>query len=147
MISPKGAGARRRAQRTALSRAALRLTVGTAAERGRRSRPGHDQRPRSVSQRGSAVGWSRQRWPNSVAAHGGAGYGSAQSATEGCAMTIERELEQLDAMLSELAAVDRFSGAVAVSRAGEPVLAAAYGLASRGWQVPCTVDTRFDTAS
>lgn len=40
-----------------------------------------------------------------------------------------------------------FSGVALVTRGGERVVHAAYGLAHRGFRVPNTVDTRFDVAS
>src|SRR5690242_17189654 len=40
-----------------------------------------------------------------------------------------------------------FSGALRVDRSGETVLAAAYGFADRGHEIPNAVDTRFGTAS
>lgn len=49
--------------------------------------------------------------------------------------------------LDALAADTGFSGVVRVDRPGEPVLARAYGLASRAYRVPNTVDTRFNLAS
>lgn len=45
-----------------------------------------------------------------------------------------------------LAALD-FDGVVLLSRAGETLYEGAFGLASRRWNVPNTLDTRFDTAS
>jgi CubicO group peptidase (beta-lactamase class C family) len=49
--------------------------------------------------------------------------------------------------LETLAAQDKFTGAVAVTRGDELVFQAAYGLANRAWGAPCTLDTRFDIAS
>ena len=49
--------------------------------------------------------------------------------------------------LSARAQDDRFFGAVRIDRAGVPLLRAAYGWASLTWRVPCSLDTRFDTAS
>ena len=49
--------------------------------------------------------------------------------------------------LSQRAADDRFSGVVRIDQGDETVFAEAYGFASRAWQVPCRIDTRFDTAS
>ena len=42
---------------------------------------------------------------------------------------------------------DAFSGVVRIDVAGRPVFAEAFGMASRTWQVPCRLETRFDTAS
>lgn len=57
------------------------------------------------------------------------------------------DVEALDRALAERAAEQRFSGVIRVDRAGAPVLRAAYGLASRAWGIPCSLETRFDTAS
>jgi len=46
-----------------------------------------------------------------------------------------------------LAAHDAFSGCAVATRGGEEVFAEAYGYANRAWRAPCTLDTRFDTAS
>jgi len=53
---------------------------------------------------------------------------------------LERDL---DAIASETA----FSGVVRVDRVGETVVAKAYGLAHRGYEIPNEVDTRFAIAS
>ncbi len=55
--------------------------------------------------------------------------------------------DALDAHLSELTGSDRFSGAVRITRGKDELFAGAYGPASRAWNVPNTIDTRFDTAS
>jgi CubicO group peptidase (beta-lactamase class C family) len=57
------------------------------------------------------------------------------------------DLEAFDAHLRGLADADRFSGVVAVERAGQRVLTVGYGFASRAWGIPCTAEVRFDTAS
>lgn len=57
------------------------------------------------------------------------------------------DTDRLDAYLSDRAAGDLFSGAVRISIDRTTVFEGAYGLASRAWEVPNTVDTRFDTAS
>jgi CubicO group peptidase (beta-lactamase class C family) len=49
--------------------------------------------------------------------------------------------------LDSTAAANSFSGAVRVDRGDEVELAAAYGLAHRGYEVPNTVDTQFAIAS
>ena len=49
--------------------------------------------------------------------------------------------------VDRLARETGFSGAVRVDRDGAPVLAAAYGLAHRGWGIPNTVETVFGVAS
>ena len=53
----------------------------------------------------------------------------------------------LDAELSMLADARSFSGVVRVDGPGGPWFAQAYGLASYSWGVPCSLHTRFDTAS
>ena len=59
-------------------------------------------------------------------------------------MDIAAELRQL---FDGLAAADAYPGAVLVQRGADTVFEGAYGLASRAWGVPNTIDTRFDTAS
>jgi len=49
--------------------------------------------------------------------------------------------------LDRLVAAERFSGVVRIDRRGEVELAAAYGMAHRGWGIPNTIDTRFALAS
>jgi CubicO group peptidase (beta-lactamase class C family) len=53
----------------------------------------------------------------------------------------------VDRYLAERAVAGLFSGVIRVDRGREQVLGAAYGLASRAWGVPCSLRTRFDTAS
>jgi CubicO group peptidase (beta-lactamase class C family) len=53
----------------------------------------------------------------------------------------------LASRLDEIAAETAFSGVVRVDRADEIVVAKAYGLAHRGWEIPNEVDTRFGLAS
>ena len=50
-------------------------------------------------------------------------------------------------MLRELEAADEFSGAVGMTGGDEELLLEAFGFASRTWNIPVTVETRFDTAS
>ncbi|HEU4512352.1 MAG TPA: serine hydrolase domain-containing protein [Nocardioidaceae bacterium] len=56
-------------------------------------------------------------------------------------------MPDLEADLTALATEKLFSGAVRVDRAGETQVAAAFGLAERGFAVPNTLDTRFGLAS
>lgn len=53
----------------------------------------------------------------------------------------------LDRDLQRRADEDTFSGVALITRGSERLFAGAYGYASRAWQIPCTLDTRFDTAS
>jgi CubicO group peptidase (beta-lactamase class C family) len=57
------------------------------------------------------------------------------------------DTSRLQSYLVDRAARDLFSGAVRVSREGTTLFEEAYGLASRAWGVPNSIDTRFDTAS
>jgi len=65
------------------------------------------------------------------------------------------DVAEIDDYLRQLTQDERFSGVVRLDRDCEPgvsgestvLLRQAYGLASRTWQVPCEVTTRFDTAS
>src|SRR6516165_9251926 len=49
--------------------------------------------------------------------------------------------------LEERAAADTLSGAVAITAAGWPILERAYGLASKAFNVPNHVDTKFNLGS
>jgi CubicO group peptidase (beta-lactamase class C family) len=55
--------------------------------------------------------------------------------------------EELDAFIRGLVAEDKFSGAVVVAKDGESVFKNAYGLASREFNVPNRVTTKFNVAS
>jgi len=56
-------------------------------------------------------------------------------------------VEMLDRYLRDLATADAFSGVLRVTAGADERFAGAYGLASRAWGEPNTLDTRFDTAS
>ena len=58
-----------------------------------------------------------------------------------------KDREGLDAIVDSHAAEGLFSGAVLVTRGGRELLACARGFAHRGFSVPNTIGTRFDTAS
>lgn len=60
---------------------------------------------------------------------------------------IERLVTALDDHLRELTARDLFSGVALVRHGDRDLLHAAYGVATRRWHVPVTLDTRFDVAS
>jgi CubicO group peptidase (beta-lactamase class C family) len=62
-------------------------------------------------------------------------------------LTIEAILSALRAIVDRYEAEKLFSGALLVSRGGLELLAEARGLSHRGFSVPNTLDTRFDTAS
>jgi len=55
--------------------------------------------------------------------------------------------ESLDAIVDRYTAEGLFSGAALVTRGGRELLASARGFAHRGFSVPNTLNTRFDTAS
>ncbi len=81
----------------------------------------------------------RPQWPCSLQ--------TGEPEWENLEVTFAPDLTGFEATLARLAADAGFSGAVAVTRGDEPIFAAAYGYANRAWQAPCTLDTRFDTAS
>ena len=62
-------------------------------------------------------------------------------------LTPEAILPALHAIVDRYEAEGLFSGALLVTRGGCDLLAEARGLAHRGFSVPNTLDTRFDTAS
>jgi len=55
--------------------------------------------------------------------------------------------ERIDAYLRHRTDDERFSGVVRITQGYEEVFCGAYGLASRTWNAPVSMDTRFDTAS
>jgi CubicO group peptidase (beta-lactamase class C family) len=56
-------------------------------------------------------------------------------------------LRTVEVLLRELEAADEFSGVVGVTQGDQELLLEAFGFASRAWNIPVTVETRFDTAS
>ncbi len=54
---------------------------------------------------------------------------------------------ELSTYLEERTAADQFAGVVRITQGDEIRFAGAYGYASRAWQVPNSLETRFDTAS
>ena len=56
-------------------------------------------------------------------------------------------LRTVEALLRELEAADKFSGVMGVKQGDEELLLDAFGYASRTWNIPTTIETRFDTAS
>jgi CubicO group peptidase (beta-lactamase class C family) len=59
----------------------------------------------------------------------------------------EQIVAELEALLDRLVAADAFSGTVLLARGGDILFLRAYGLASRRYGVPNTVDTRFNLGS
>jgi len=57
------------------------------------------------------------------------------------------DVQAIDGWLEARAEADEFSGVVRIEQAGDVLLERGYGLASRAWQVPCSPEQRFDTAS
>jgi CubicO group peptidase (beta-lactamase class C family) len=57
------------------------------------------------------------------------------------------DLRTLQSRLRELEANGRFSGVVGITVSDQELLLDAFGYASRTWNIPTTVETRFDTAS
>src|SRR6266480_7455526 len=55
--------------------------------------------------------------------------------------------EELERYLQQCAEQDAFSGVVLITQGRSQLFAGAYGYASRSWNVPNTLTTRFDTAS
>lgn len=54
---------------------------------------------------------------------------------------------KIDSMMSALKREDAFSGTIYVAKNGRPIYAKAFGLASRTWNAPNRMDTRFNLAS
>lgn len=61
--------------------------------------------------------------------------------------SVTAALRDVESLLRELEAADRFSGVVGVEQGDRQLWLDAFGYASRTWNVPATVETRFDTAS
>lgn len=62
-------------------------------------------------------------------------------------LSREELAQRLDKLLNELIARDQFSGVVLVSQHGTPIYSRVHGLASRAWNVPNDMQTRFNLAS
>jgi len=62
-------------------------------------------------------------------------------------LSIEDAVQQLKAFVEEQAAADRFSGTVLLARDGEILFEGAYGLASKRFDVPNKIDTKFNLGS
>lgn len=62
-------------------------------------------------------------------------------------LTEAEALALIEKRLNELVAADEFSGAVLIARGGVPVFQKAFGLASREYNVPNRMDTKFNLGS
>lgn len=62
-------------------------------------------------------------------------------------MFPDTNLSAVDRVLHDAAAHSGFSGALCLVRGGEVLAQGAWGMASRRWEVPVALDTRFDVAS
>ena len=54
---------------------------------------------------------------------------------------------QVKEFVEQLVAADEFSGAVLVAKDGKPIFRSAYGLASKAYNVPNRIDTKFNLGS
>ena len=92
-----------------------------------------------------------RRWSAHWLQRGGASalhrFQTGESERDTLVVTFAPDLASFEATLARLATDAGFSGAVAVTRGDQQLFAAAYGYANRAWQAPCTLKTRFDTAS
>lgn len=80
----------------------------------------------------------------------GMGYGTTTAPEEflGHGKLSAREIRaKVESLLKTLVAADSFSGVVYVTKGAEPIYAGAFGLASKTWNVPNRLDTRFNLAS
>lgn len=80
----------------------------------------------------------------------GLGHGTITAPEEflGREKLSEREIRaRVGSLLNTLVAADSFSGVVYVARGAEPIYARAFGLASKTWNMPNRLDTRFNLAS
>jgi len=62
-------------------------------------------------------------------------------------LSVEEAVAQLRAFVEEETAADRFSGTVLLARDGEVLYEGAYGLASKRFDVPNKIDTKFNLGS
>ncbi len=74
-------------------------------------------------------------------------YTSWPAALPGLRLSEGEIVPELRGYLERLVAADVFSGAVLVARDGEPLFAEAYGLASKAFNVPNRLDTKFNLGS
>lgn len=73
---------------------------------------------------------------------------SAEAAEAPVAPMTEREFgDSLDSRMDRMSQADEFSGVVLVARNGKPIFEKAYGLASREFNVPNRLDTKFNLGS
>ncbi len=56
-------------------------------------------------------------------------------------------VSQIKTFIEQLVAEEEFSGTVLVAKDGQPIFQGAYGLASRAYQVPNRIDTKFNLGS
>ncbi|HEX5838320.1 MAG TPA: hypothetical protein VFY26_10865, partial [Anaerolineales bacterium] len=76
-------------------------------------------------------------------------------ATQGCSpppptatqLDDPKFVSQIKTFIEELVAEEEFSGTVLVAKDGQPIFQGAYGLASRAYQVPNRIDTKFNLGS
>ena len=62
-------------------------------------------------------------------------------------LTESEVLKDIEAYLKRMVATDQFSGAVLIAKNGKPIFEKAYGLASKAFNVPNRIDTKFNLAS
>lgn len=62
-------------------------------------------------------------------------------------LTVEQVTQRLDAFVDRMAARDAFSGTVLLAKDGEVILTKAVGVANRDFDVPVTLDTKFNLGS
>ena len=59
----------------------------------------------------------------------------------------EEFAEEIEAFVNKLVEADAFSGAVLLAKDGEPIFTAVHGMASKAYNVPNRIDTKFNIAS
>jgi len=62
-------------------------------------------------------------------------------------LTDKQVVDLIEKYIDGLVAEDRFSGAVLLAKNGEPLFKKAYGLASKRWNIPNKIDTKFNLGS
>jgi CubicO group peptidase (beta-lactamase class C family) len=62
-------------------------------------------------------------------------------------LSQEAIIGEIESYIHKLAAIDRFSGSVLIAKDGRPIFTKVHGMASRGYQVPNRLDTKFNLGS
>ena len=70
-----------------------------------------------------------------------------KTSPRGGEMTHAQFTRELEHFLNQLSAEDRFSGTILIAKDSTPLFRKAYGLASKGYNIPNRIDTKFNLGS